>query len=199
MMTAAIRTAVTLRQQGKIDAQTYLVVLKGEAKRLEPIADTARLTFPVQLYHTMEALRYNPYVPRTHPLIGRLYRLLEESRPFLPEAFCEAVRINLDAFDGQRVPGLIMRTGLLAVPQGQAALYGIAPCGQERMPGTTVLFPPLPSPMLKPEPFVYPGGYTGTYTELWHQLLSPAEQVDALRRVVVEQNSLPLHTCERVS
>lgn len=181
MLPEGIQTAIRLRNEGVLEPFTYYAIMKGLCSDLPPVTDEHELDLPVQLYRAMVNLRMNPQVPRDSEIVARIYDLLEANQRILPAEFLAAVRGNLDAYDGKRVPGEVMRYGLLVLPASEAQRYGIPPTGKEPDPNKVILFGPPPRLSLRQEPWVYPGGYTGTYMELWYNLLTAEQQVDALR------------------
>lgn len=106
---------------------------------------------------------------RNNEHLARIYALLSEveTEGIVPVGWIKAVKMNADTFDGEFNDGRIMRDGMLRLPEEIAEKIGF--------PTTNVSgnFAKLLGAKVQ----IREGGYRGSYTELFEDILAPKDKV----------------------
>lgn len=128
------------------------------------------------LVKAMMDLRGNWSGGRDSEYLAWIYALLPEveEEGIVPEGWCHAVKMNADKFDGEFNDGRIMRDGFLRLPEEIAKEFGL--------PGTDASG--NIAKLLGAKEQVRPGGYKGSYNELFEDILTPEQKVIFLSELV---------------
>lgn len=106
---------------------------------------------------------------RDNEHLAWIYALLPEveAEGIVPLGWCKAVRMNADTFDGEWNDGRIMRDGHMRLPEDIAKYFGFPTT--EASGNMAKLFGAKVEKR--------PGGYKGSYTELFEDILTPEQKV----------------------
>lgn len=121
------------------------------------------------LVGAMMDLRGNWSGGRDSEHLARIYSLLGEVEleGIVPLGWCKAVKMNADMFDGEWNDGRIMRDGHMRLPEDIAKYLGFPAADAS---GNV-------AKLLGAKVEKRPGGYRGSYTELFEDILAPEQKV----------------------
>lgn len=156
------------------DITMYYAYYQEKANRIGPIllykAPRWRL-----LTEEMRNLRGNWSGGRSNEHLARIYVLLPEveAEGVVPLEWCKAVKMNADTFDGEFNDGRIMRDGRMRLPEDVAKEFGLPSSDAS---GNI-------AKMLGAEIEKRPGGYRGSYEELFEDILDPSQKIVYLQEI----------------
>lgn len=147
------------------DSDMYWTYYKMKSKPIK-IAETPKWRLLVK---AMIDLRGNWSDGRDNIYLKKIYELLPEVEVegIVPLEWCKAVKMNADTFDGEWNDGRIMRDGRLKLPENVAKSFGFP---------TTDASGNI-AKIFGAKAQVREGGYKGSYTELFEEILTPEQKV----------------------
>ena len=135
----------------------------------------------LKLYHAMKGLRGDWSEKRDSPYLKLIYELIPKTKEenLVPKEWADAVKDNADSFDGHFCDGRIMRDGALRTSSIIEKIFEESEIVEE--------IPEMVSgnmaKMFGAKKVLRKGGYRGSYTELFEEILDPEMKLEACARI----------------
>ncbi len=156
------------------DITMYYTYYQEKANRIGPILLYKAPKWKL-LSDEMKALRGNWSNGRQNEHLARIYTLLPyvQAEGIVPLEWCKAVKMNADTFDGDFNDGRIMRDGRMRLPEDVAKAFGFPSSDVSGNIAKTL------GAIIEKRP----GGYRGSYEELFEDILDPSQKIVYLQKI----------------